>query len=260
LKDCVNVCLRQLHDFQLAIMLARVYEGDGGPTLRYILHNHVIPMAFERGYRRLACWSFWMIKRRDLAVQVLVTPLTELATSIQNAEIKSIGNPSKEDPSLVLLFSQLRDWSLQTLQGTSAISPIRETQFILHIASILTRMGCHVLALALVTNWSFRSARDQILALSAKHVSASKAISNVHVDLGQPSLHRRRRSSLLAPKRKSTIILDVPSTLPSRSVSPEPFDTPLAAKQAAEDKEGFRKIVREVKAPPPEFDMSAFGF
>lgn len=57
----------------------------------------------------------------------------------------------------------------------------------------------------------------------------------------------------------STIILDVPSTLPSRSQSPEP-DAKPSAREAAEDKEGFRKVVREVKAPPPEFDMDAFGF
>ena len=72
LKDCVNVCLKQLDDFHLAIMLARVYEGDEGPVLQDILNNHVIPLAFAKGHRRLTCWSFWMLKRRDLAVRAII--------------------------------------------------------------------------------------------------------------------------------------------------------------------------------------------
>lgn len=72
LKDCLGVCLRQLNDWQLAVMLARVYEGDEGPHLKSLLSDHVVPMSFASGYRRLASWAFWMLKRRDLAVRVIV--------------------------------------------------------------------------------------------------------------------------------------------------------------------------------------------
>lgn len=72
LKDCVGVCLRQLDDFHLALTIARVYEGDDGPFVRDILNRHVLPLAFTRGHRRLAIWAFWMLKRRDLAVQAIV--------------------------------------------------------------------------------------------------------------------------------------------------------------------------------------------
>lgn len=160
--------MKQLNDFQLAVMLARVYEGDEGPVLKDILQSHVLPLAFARGYRRLASWAFWMLKRRDLAVRVILvsrlqdlghaatevfhayhlsfplpsqTPLSELAVEIANPAIKDVSNPAQEDPSLVLLYSQLRDWSLQTLRGSSAISPLRETQFISHMAQVLVRMG-----------------------------------------------------------------------------------------------------------------------
>lgn len=153
-------------------MLARVYEGDDGPTLKYILNTHVLPFAFGKGHRRLASWAFWLQKRRDLAVQVLVvslfavaeswlgsrsltisrqSPLAELAPKVQNSSITEIGNPTHEDPTLVLLFSQLRDWSLQTLQGSYAISPIRETQVSwAHAARrayrdrIMWLTGCHL--------------------------------------------------------------------------------------------------------------------
>jgi hypothetical protein len=72
LKDAVNVCLRHLDDFQLAIALARVVEGDDGPGLRNILEENVIPLAFKKGNRWLGSWAFWLLHRRDLAVRILV--------------------------------------------------------------------------------------------------------------------------------------------------------------------------------------------
>jgi hypothetical protein len=72
LKDCLGVCLRQLDDWVLAIAIARVYDGDEGSGLRDLLHNHIVPMAFAKGFRRLASWAFWMLKRRDLAIRVIV--------------------------------------------------------------------------------------------------------------------------------------------------------------------------------------------
>ena len=48
LKDAVNVCVRNLQDFQLAVALARVGEqGDEGPILKGILTSTVIPTAFK---------------------------------------------------------------------------------------------------------------------------------------------------------------------------------------------------------------------
>lgn len=75
LQDAVGVCLRQLNDWQLAIAITRAYEGDTdvpGPVLTGILESHVLPLAFKSGYRWLASWAFWMLKRRDLAVRVIV--------------------------------------------------------------------------------------------------------------------------------------------------------------------------------------------
>lgn len=75
LKDAVSVCLRQLDDFPLAIAIARVYEGDDGPVLRSILEGTVLPLAFKQGFRWLASWAFWMLNRRDLAIQTIVVSL-----------------------------------------------------------------------------------------------------------------------------------------------------------------------------------------
>lgn len=76
LTDAVNVCIRQLDDFQLAIAVARVYEGnDQGPVLKRLLETHVVPLALGEGHRWLASWAFWMLNRRDLAVRVIVVRL-----------------------------------------------------------------------------------------------------------------------------------------------------------------------------------------
>jgi hypothetical protein len=73
LKDAVNVCLRHLDDFQLAVALARVVEGrDDGPVLRDVLYENIIPLAFKKGNRWLGSWAFWLLHRRDLAVRILV--------------------------------------------------------------------------------------------------------------------------------------------------------------------------------------------
>jgi len=81
LKDAVNVCLKQLQDFQLAVALARVVEGDDGPIFQQILRSHVIPRAFKEGNRWLGSWAFWMMRRRDLAVRILLVSRFRLLCS-----------------------------------------------------------------------------------------------------------------------------------------------------------------------------------
>lgn len=72
LDDAVTVCLNQLKDLQLAIAVARVYEGDHGPVLRKLLEEEVLAVAAREGNRWLASWAFWMLRRRDMAVRALV--------------------------------------------------------------------------------------------------------------------------------------------------------------------------------------------
>lgn len=75
LQDAVNVCLNQMKDLQLAIAVARVYEGDQGPVLRRLLEHEVLVIASQEGNRWLASWAFWMLHRKDMAVRALVVSL-----------------------------------------------------------------------------------------------------------------------------------------------------------------------------------------
>ena len=72
LQDAVNVCFNQLKDLQLAITIARVYEGDGGPVLKRFLEEEVLAAAAQEGNRWLASWAFWMLRRKDMSVRALI--------------------------------------------------------------------------------------------------------------------------------------------------------------------------------------------
>jgi hypothetical protein len=54
-----------------------------------------------------------------------------------------------DDPALVVLYSQLRHKTLQTLRGASKVTPKVEWAFVLHNARLYDRMGCDLLALDL---------------------------------------------------------------------------------------------------------------
>lgn len=54
-----------------------------------------------------------------------------------------------DDPALVVLYSQLRQRTLQTLRGASKITPKVEWEFVLHSAKLYDRMGCDLLGLDL---------------------------------------------------------------------------------------------------------------
>lgn len=154
LQDAMNVCLHQLGDLQLAIAVARVYEGDDGLVLRRLLEDKVLPQAAAEGNRWLATWAFWMLGRRDMAVRSLISPVHTLLDQGQapNMEAKSY---LANDPALVVLYKQLRGKTLQTLKGASRVSPKDEWEFVIQNARLYDRMGCDLLALDLVCNWEF---------------------------------------------------------------------------------------------------------
>ena len=68
------------------------------------------------------------------------TPLRDMAAVWDN-KITEIGDPHYDDPSLALLFSQLKLKTLQTAKGTSEISGRTEFKFVLQIARVFCRMG-----------------------------------------------------------------------------------------------------------------------
>ncbi|KAF9270044.1 WD repeat-containing protein [Marasmius fiardii PR-910] len=256
LKDAVNVCVKQLNDFQLAVAIARIVEqGNDGPVLLSILNDTVVPIAFQDGNRWLASWAFWMLHRRDLSVRILVTPLQDIVDALE-IPVKDIGEPHYDDPSLALLFSQLRSKTLQTAKGTSEISGRMEFNFVLQIARVFCRMGCHVLALDLVRSWSFEypvlHEKEQSVNDSPRPSSPSTSRKSIF------SLHRRRSSMM--------IDMDIPSFPPTRKASPERKPTPIPEEPIKNESDlfarraGLGSLMQSAKqdVKVPDFDMNAF--
>ncbi|GAW06008.1 wd repeat protein [Lentinula edodes] len=272
LKDAVNVCIKQLHDFQLAIAIARVVEqSNEGPVLCSILNNTVLPTAFREGNRWLASWAFWLLHRRDLGVRILVTPLQDLA-NILDISVKDIGEPHYDDPSLALLFSQLRSKTLQAAKGNSEISGRLEFNFVLQIARVFCRMGCHILALDLVQSWSFD--RPTALPRPSPWNGDRNSSSSPNYN-GVATTHRSTYSLAPSLRRQSSIMIDmdIPSIPPTRAVSPEGKSRNLKTSSIQEEhapdegdlvakKAGLGSLMKSAKqvAQVPDFDMGAFNF
>lgn len=163
------MCANQLQDLQLAVAVARVYEGDKGLVVRSLLEDKVLPQAALEGNRWLATWSFWMLGRRDMAVRALIVPPHIKVTAIHKFAnvcsqspvytlVDTPGTPNLQsrsylanDPALIVLYKQLREKTLQTLKGASKIPPRVEWEFVMQNARLYDRMGCDILALDLGT-------------------------------------------------------------------------------------------------------------
>jgi len=265
LKDAVSVCVKQLSDFQLAVALARVVEqSNDGPVLCDILNNTVLPIAFRDGNRWLGSWAFWLLNRRDLAVRILLTPLQDIASAL-DIRVTDISESLYDDPSLALLFSQLKSKTLQTAKGTSEISGRAEFNFVLQMARVFCRMGCHVLALDLVRSWSFERPST-----SVREASKSPSTSYEEVAPLSPTLSRRSMFALEPALRRRTSIMidmDIPSVPPTRAASP---DRPACRSPPQEiikeegdlmaRKAGLGSLMKSAKqdVKVPEFDMGAF--
>ena len=172
LKDAMTVLSNQLNDMQLAIAVARVYEGDDSPVLKEFLEDKVLPQAAVDGNRWLATWAFWMLGKRDKAVRALILPLNTLLSPPETPNMQSKLFLTY-DPALVVLYKQLREKSLQTLRGALSVSPRAEWDFILHTARLYERMGCDLLALDLVRTWEFLKTPPPVRRPSISIISSS---------------------------------------------------------------------------------------
>lgn len=166
-KDAVSVIFSSLKDPQLAITVARVYEGsDSGPVLRNLLESKVLPHAVAEGNRWLASWTFWMLQRKDMAVRALLSPLSTLhplTATPQNPDSRLF---LLNDPALIIFYKHIRSRTTTTLKGAYEITPAMEWGFVVATARVYDRMGCDLLALDLVKNWEFLHAERNVLAIN----------------------------------------------------------------------------------------------
>ncbi|KAK1496320.1 WD repeat domain-containing protein [Colletotrichum cuscutae] len=212
LQDAVNVCLNQLKDLQLAVAIARVYEGDRGLVLKRLLEEEVLAVAAKEGNRWLASWAFWMLNRKDMAVRALISPVYTLVETPCSPNMQSKLFLT-DDPALVVLYSQLRQKTLQTLRGASKVTPRVEWEFVLHSAKLYDRMGCDLLGLDLVRNWEFLRPAPPITNGLGGEVNSLKLL-------------RRRSSLVVADLPVSKLHSEMISSGQGRQSTPTVFQEP----------------------------------
>lgn len=267
LRDAVNICLKHLNDYQLAISITRVYEGDNGPVLKEILAGTLLPQAVESGDRWFASWTLWMLGRRDLSVKATMMPLQEVYKeqqgSVNGTHVQAAPKPthfSRQDPGLILLYQRLRQKSLQTVKGALEISLKTEFDFVLHTARTLGRMGCDILALDLVSRWDFGSAIDALASAKVEPSVVSPTSPGPPTLIG---MRERRRSSIVDDfgiKRRNTIAQDTETVV----TAPPVAGTPL---MAVPPSKGFNLLNTDARAKTAapaqvnaEFNLDAFDF
>ncbi|KAF2096638.1 hypothetical protein NA57DRAFT_67310 [Rhizodiscina lignyota] len=272
LKDAVSVLSNQMGDTQLAIAVARVYEGDDGPVLREFLEEKVLPQAVMEGNRWLATWAFWMLNKRDRAVRSLVSPLSNLMSPAETPNLQSKLFLT-DDPALIVLYKQLRAKSLQTLRGALAVSPKAEWEFILHTARLYVRMGCDTLALDLVKTWEFLNPPAPPQPTPLSPLPTKFPSHSMH----SPTLNSHHPSALdgfdfdprqILRRRSSLVVADLPTRATIRSALQEGQENGTSKENENAESEKKTEPLQEKKKPPPtqfqEPDASSlldsFGF
>ncbi|QSS60116.1 WD domain-containing protein [Histoplasma capsulatum] len=239
LRDAVYVCMNQLQDVQLAVAIARAYEGDDGPVLKEILEERVLVDAASEGNRWMATWAFWLLNRRDIAVRTLISPIETLIHSTPSSPTSpgTITLRAKSylshDPALVILYKQLRDKTLQTLKGASKVPARDEWEFVLRNARLYDRMGCDLLGLNLVREWEF-----------LKPPPPLKKNQPTPLPLTLPDLRK------LLKRRGSLVVADMPTSPSLQEESKHPI-SPHSGKREA------RTMFEE---PDPNSLLDSFGF
>ncbi|POW12596.1 hypothetical protein PSTT_04228 [Puccinia striiformis] len=150
LQDAVNVCVRQLSDWQLALAIVRAYEGDRGPVMEKLLKETVLPLGFSTGTRWLISWSFRILGESELACRVLVAawddPLIRNHWTPSDSESFGV-RIGPIDLSLIVLFNRLKR------ELRSPLTWKEERLLILLVMEELTNAGCARLAAGLAKTW-----------------------------------------------------------------------------------------------------------
>lgn len=81
LKDATNVIIQKLKDYQLALVAARLVEGEGGAIYNGILKNHLLPFGKESGDAALISLSNWMLRNYSDSAQALVSVKPKAAST-----------------------------------------------------------------------------------------------------------------------------------------------------------------------------------
>ncbi|ORX48543.1 hypothetical protein DM01DRAFT_1117238 [Hesseltinella vesiculosa] len=147
LKDCVNVILKHLKDYQLAIAVCRVYEGDQCPLIKEIIQKHMLPAAKETKDRWLLTIAYWLLGQYSDAIRSMIVPFAQIESAAASDAAAMVN-----DPTLFILYQYVKVDNAQSHQDLN-ISPELEYLFTLQVTRSYERLGCPLLALHILTRY-----------------------------------------------------------------------------------------------------------
>lgn len=140
-KDACNVLWRQLRDPSLAILVARVYDGDDGEAMKYLVENFIQDQDSDGVDQDVYSHERWQLAWAYMTMGNYKVSC-ECVAQAPKGRLQRITDP-------VLI------WFYQDVRSHSRLSSAEETRMLLRTSDIYCRMGCDILALSMVRGWKF---------------------------------------------------------------------------------------------------------
>ncbi|KAF9908205.1 regulator of (H+)-ATPase in vacuolar membrane [Linnemannia zychae] len=175
LQDAVNVCVKHLNDFQLAISICRVYEREErGPVLSGLLQELVRTTTDPW----LLSLYYSMLGQAGKAIQVT---LSDISVGVSPSGTDS---GQHRDPAMLILYRHLR----RNAHQFSGYEGDEEFSAVVRAAEAYEHYGCPLLSLVILKHWGYVMPVDG----ASKH---TKKVRNI--------LEVRRESITSLPKSTS---------------------------------------------------------
>lgn len=169
IKDCVAVIMKQMNDLQLAIAIAKCYDGvSNGEGMKFILQRTCIPMSIVECDRWRISWCFSALKDKEMAIKSLIIPFDQIVRKFNeifnmkfNTSLKQdsanfiLRSKNIEDPMLLVMYQNLQNRKLVYREATKEVPMENEFSFILNVCSMYTKLGCDWLGYDLIRKWEF---------------------------------------------------------------------------------------------------------
>ncbi|KAI8800094.1 RAVE protein 1 C terminal-domain-containing protein, partial [Cladochytrium replicatum] len=217
LRDAVNVCLKHLGDVQLALLIARIYEGDEGNGYNEIIESE-LESCVQTSDRWKAAMFFAMKKKRVDAVHATVLPLANLVPSATTSPTAA-ESTHYFDPALVILYKYLRSECKKLRVDSMVDIPLDvECSFLYRSAQCYERLGLPALAL-------------EIISISPLYLGRALPEGNSTVDLNANETDVKEAKSLEDPAASDSIDWSKPVA----QQAPEEFDWSKPVSSTATD-------------------------
>ncbi|KAF9350624.1 regulator of (H+)-ATPase in vacuolar membrane, partial [Mortierella sp. NVP85] len=248
LQDAVNVCMKNLGDFQLAIAICRAYEQEErGPVLTQLLQGLLSTTTDP--------WLLSLI--HSMLGESLKAIRATLCEEPKDQSTENALTRSHRDPSLLILYRHLRTHT----PNASVYEGDEEFFAVVRAAEAYEHYGCPLLSLVILKHWGYVTSVDS----SNKRTKSARNLLQVRRESIYGSMNSTSTSSFMglsrtaeSPKAISNGILDFDNfstvkTAPTRS-SNEEQDTPKPNGMSLMG--GFKSA----NPPSSEFDSGTFNF